>query len=284
MPLKQFHFPTLEAAWEGMNEYLYLQEKEIKSLGGGNYGTEIVLYDAMITVDKTWISPDFNFGSALGYTSKKWSKLINNYVDLRYLELVKNEVREREAKKAKSYNHTMHFDNSHGSGKDCLISLTFQRRISSDIPTVIYHTRASEATKRMIFDFLLIQRLVEYVYGDGVAVEMVAYIPFVFINVESFLIYMGYKGGKDCKALRIKEPGQFQSRILRRWDDFQEKPIEKITFRVHKRAAIQIKRDADGNLLYKPAKDVFAKDLVINFKPRKVKASEVEKLNEGLLL
>lgn len=284
MTFKHFHFPTLEGAWEGINEYLFNQEREIKQLGGGNYGTEMVLYNAMITVDKTWINPKFNFGRALGYTSKKWSKLVNNYVDLKYLELVKGEVRAREAKKAKSYNYTMHFDNSHGSGKDCLISLTFQRKINNDVPTVVYHTRASEATKRMIFDFLLIQRIVEYVYGESQSVEMIAYIPFVFINVEAFLIYMGYKGGPKGKAFRSDEPySKFQERIFRRWDDFQAKPLEEITFRVHKRAAAQIKLDDKGNPL-SGAKDVFARDLKIKFRPTKVTAGDIEKLNEGILL
>lgn len=283
MKFKKFRFPTLEAAWEGINEYMFNEEVEIKSLGGGNYGTEMVLYNALITVDKAWVSPNFNFGRALGYTNKKWSKLVGNYVDMKYLELVKNEVRQREAKKAKSYNHTLHFDNSHGSGKDCLISLTFQRKISSEVPIVIYHTRASEATKRMIFDFLLIQRIVEYVYGPEVSVEVVAYIPFLFINVEAFLIYMGYKGGKEAKPFKRGKYTQFQNRILRRWDNFQETPLEKITFKVHRRAAAQIKLDSHGNPV-SGAKDFFAKDLKLKFQKTKVHEKDIEKLNEGILL
>jgi len=282
--INTLHYPTLLAAWEGINEHLFLNGLQIKEQGGGVYGTEIISYNNIITVNKTWIDPEFDFGKSIGYKNKKWSKLINNYVDFRYLDLVRSEVREREAKRAKSYNYTFHFDNSHGSGKDCLISLTFMRKLGQDEPVVIYNTRASEATKRMIFDFLLIQRIVEYVYGPEKTVELIAFIPFMFINVESFLIYLGYKGGKKWKAIKkMDSPTLFQQRILKRWDEFQEKPLEEIKFRVHKRAAAQIKMDEEGNPLH-PAPSMKAKDLELILKSRKFKDKDIAKLNEGMLL
>ena len=97
---KIFNFPTLEHAWSGLNEYLANNLEDIQAHGGGIYGTEMVLYHSIIKVDKAWVSPDFDFGHILGYTDRKWIKLIRNYVDLNYLDLVKAAVLEREKKKA----------------------------------------------------------------------------------------------------------------------------------------------------------------------------------------
>lgn len=285
MQLKHHKFPTLQAAWEGLNEYLANCEDEIKELGGGTYGTEMVAYNTFITVNKAWVDPNFNFGRVLGYRNKKWSKLINNYVDFNYLDLVKSEVRERERKKAKSYNYTFRFDNSHGSGKDCLISLTFMRKVGNDCPIVIYNTRASEATKRMIFDFLLIQRMVEYVYGEDVNVEVTAFIPFMYINVESYLIYMAWKGRN--KAVRVKKGekvGKFQERLYSKFDEFSTRPLESIKYKVHKRAAAQVQKDENGDPV-SGAPDMFAKDIL--FENKKIKlaaASKIDKLNSGVIL
>ena len=283
-PIKHHYFPTLQAAWEGINEYIVNQEEEIRSMEGGTYGTEMVTYNTFLSIGKTWVDPNFNFGKVLGYKNKKWSKLINNYVNFDYLDLVKSEVRDRESKKAKSYNYTFHFDNSHGSGKDCLISLTFMRKITSESPIVIYNTRASEATKRMIFDFLLIQRIVEYVYGEGVTVEMMAYIPFVFVNVESYIIYMAWKGVK--KAVKVKKgekPTPFQNRCIEKYHEFNTRDAKSIKYRVHRRAAEQVQRDENGNPI-SGAPDYFAKDIKFeNKRIRKVADSKIKKLNEGIL-
>jgi len=284
MVIKQHYFPTLQAAWEGLNEYLANNEAEIRKSGGGTYGTEMVAYNTFVSIGKTWVDPKFNFGRVLGYRNKKWSKLINNYVNFDYLDLIRSEVRDREKKKAKSYNHTYHFDNSHGSGKDCLISLTFMRKVTDDNPTVIYNTRASEATKRMIFDFLLIQRMVEYVYGEGVTVEMVAFIPFMFINVEAFLIYMAWKG-KDAVVVPPKEGySKFQQRLVSKYDEFSTRDLNSIKYKVHKRAAAQVQKDKNGNPI-SGAPDLFAKDLKFDNKRIKLVAvSKIEKLNEGIAI
>lgn len=279
-----FHFSNFQLAWEGMNEFLANNQREITEGGyGGTYGTEIVLYNSLISVDLAKVDKNFDFGRVLGYGPKKWSKLVNNYVDLNYLDLVKSEVLERERKQAKSYNYTVHFDNSHGSGKDCLISLTFQRRVDEDIPKIIFTTRASEATKRMIFDFLLLQRMTEYVYGKKVRVSAELYFPMMYINVESFLVYVGYKGLEVIEPEKNGEYTLYQNRIFKRYEEFTTKPLNEIKYRVHKRAAAQIQKDKHGNPV-SGVKTLLAKDLKLIHKPIAIKAKLLDRLNEGITI
>lgn len=279
------NFPDFELAWEGINEMLANNENYIKGGDyGGVYGTEMVIYNLFVNVEKSTISDTFDFGKALGYKYKKWSKLVGNYVDLNYLDLVKSEIVAREKKKAANYNYTFHFDNSHGSGKDCLISVTFQRRINEADPIMVFHTRASEATKRLIFDFLLLQRIAEYIYGRDVKVKSILYIPFIYINVESFLIYAGYKGLD--KAV-YKEKGQgdytpFQKRIINKYEEFTTRPLSEIKYKVHKRAAAQIQKDQHGEPLSK-APHLYAKDLML-VKPISISIKTQEKLNTGITI
>lgn len=247
---KTFHFPTLQDAWANLNEYLANNQPEIVSYGGGIHSSEMVMYNSIIKVDKAWVNPNFDFGYVLGYTSRKWSKLVSNYVDLNYLDLVRADVRDREKKKVKNYTHAFHFSNKHSSGKDCLISLTFTRSIQNDIPTVIYHTRAMECTKRVIFDFLLIQRIIEYVYGEEASVEVIMYIPYMYISVEGFLLYTNYKPLEECLKIESGKPNPFQRRILEAYDKFMNVDISNIKYKVHARSAKGIQRCKDGKPLH----------------------------------
>lgn len=276
-----FHFANFELAWEGLNEFLANNQYEIKEKGYGNtYGTEMVIYNSLISVDLAKISPNFDFGSVLGYKIKKWTKLVNNYIDLNYLDLVKSEVLERERKKATSYNYTVHFDNSHGSGKDCLIALTFQRRVDEVDPKIIFTTRASELTKRFIFDLLLLQRMAEYIYGPKMGVSAELYMPFMYIHVESFLMYMGYKGKDILVPGDNGEYSLYQQRLLRRWDEFMSKDLKEIKYKVHKRAAAQIQKDKQGNAL-SGVPPMYAKELKL-YQYDRTNPRSIEKLNRGL--
>lgn len=280
--INQLQFPTLEAAWEGINEYLVNNQKQLEKKGGGTYGTELVSYDNFISVFKSQIRPDFDFGHALGYKYKKWSKLINNYVDLNYLDLVKSEVLAREKKKSKHYNFTFHFTNSHGSGKDCLISLSFCRRKGSTEPLVIYTTRASEATSRLIFDFLLIQRMVEYVYGVGVNAEVLCYIPFIFINVERFTMYMAYKGKDVVRPDKDGKYTQYQQRCLNIYEKFLTTNLDLIKYKVHKRSAAQVQLGPNGKPLAN-APALLAKNLTLPFN-KKYRDADIAKLNASITI
>lgn len=279
---KSFEFPTLQHAWAGLNEYLANNQPEIESLGGGIYGTEMCLYNVLVSASKAWIDPKFDFGHVLGYTNKKWTKLVNNYVDFDYLDLVKAEVLDRERRKSRNYTHTMHFSNTHGSGKDCLISLTFCRSINSDIPVVVYHTRATECTKRMIFDFLLIQKIVEYVYGVDKTVEVKMFIPFMFIAVEGFLLFHNYKPLEESLHCwhTPSTANQFQGRIYKAYHKFMDIDLEKIRYKVHKRSAMGIQRNADGSPAHN-RKGLFAKDMPLMHKPQLRKVKDIDKLNQS---
>lgn len=280
-PINKFEFANFDEAWQGLNEYLANKGPRIIKRGGGVYSSEMVSYDNFIYVWTNKLSPDFNFGKALGYRNKKWSKLINNYVNMNYLDLVKSEVVAREGRRAKHYNFTFHFDNSHSSGKDCLISLTFCRRKGKEHPMVIYNTRASEVTSRLVFDFLLIQRICEYVYGADVNCEVLCIIPFMFINIERFLIYMGHRGRDVAVKVGKKGPNDYQKKLLNKFDDFLNKPIELIKYRVHKRSALQVKRNPDGTPQAN-VKDLFAKELTFPYN-KKFRLKDIEKLNKSLI-
>jgi hypothetical protein len=284
LKINQLEFPTLEKAWEGINEFLVNREMKVREMGGGNYGTELVCYDNYIHIFKPFISDTFDFGKALGYRYKKWSKLINNYVDMNYLDIVKTEVLQREGKKSSHYNYTFHFSNKHGSGKDCLISLSFCRRKGQKSPYVIWTTRASEVTSRLLFDFLLIQRILEYVFGKEKAqtCEVVCQIPFCYVNIERYLIYMAYKGRNESiyrtkpdgtrSNKPLTEPTPFQDKCLRKYDEFLTKDIDLIKYKVHKRSAVQVK----GTLDHIP--NLYAKDLTFPFKKTK-NDKDIAKLN-----
>lgn len=274
--LTRLKFADLTAAWHGVNDYMGNCEKEIRKKGGTISGSELASYNNMIMVERCKLDPYFNFGKILGYQSKKWSKLLNNYCNYNYLDLIRNEIVERERKRSSSYNYTYHFDNVHGSGKDCLISLTFSRRRNHPRPIVYFYTRASEVTKRLAFDFLLIQRMTEYIYGKKAEVELICHIPFMFINMECYLMYVSSMGG--VKYLR-KENGKYthyQEKLIKKYEFFLETDLEKIKYKVHTRAARQVKNwNGEGEFI----PDLFAKQLKLT-ETIKRKETHINKLNK----
>lgn len=158
-------FNTSQEAWEGINKYLFVKEQKLHTSGKGFSGNVIEAYNCLLFIRKAWIDPEFDFNYLFGYKIQKWRSLINNYLNQNYLDLIAHDIRLREKKNQSTYNVTIHFDNSHAGGKDCLISLTFQRRKDLDVPVLLFNLRASEVTKRLLWDLLLAQRMGEYVYG-----------------------------------------------------------------------------------------------------------------------
>lgn len=244
MRLNVFEFPDLQKAWEGLQEVIVNNEESVRGPWGGYlYSTMLSLYDTILLVDDCRIDPKFNFGKILGYTDKKWSKLINNYVNRDYLDLVKSEIQMKEKKRGAHYVHTYHFDNKYGSGKDCLISLTIERRKTEDVPVLTYHTRASEITKRLIFDFLLIQRIAEYIYGKDQRCKVVCHLAFCFVNLECFMMYVSWKGLGILKKQKTpdgKRYSPFQKKCIDKYNHFLNADLEKIKYKVHQRAAAQV--------------------------------------------
>lgn len=233
--MHSFTCGTSQEAWEEINEYLFRKELKLTKLGEGRNGNAIVAYDVQMNIRKALVDPEFDFTKIFSYTQTKWSSLVKNYVDLNQLDLVKADVLVREKKKQQQYNVAFRFINLHNNGKDCLISATFTRRINSDIPTIVFHTRATEATKRLLWDFLLIERMGEYVYGDDAVFSITFIAPLVFITSESFVMYHSHR---DLRKLveGKKALGIFQQRTLELINKFMTIKPEELTYRVHRRS------------------------------------------------
>jgi hypothetical protein len=263
MKLNTMQFGNLQEAWEGINEFLLVEEDKIQRDGGGVYGSEMISYNNFITVNNPWVDPEFDFGKVLGYTDKKWSSLVANYVDFHYLEMIRAEISMRRNRGAKSYNYAYHFKNKHGSGKDCLISLNFTKRTYSYYPIVTFYTRVSEVTKRLLFDFLLVQRMIEYVYGPNPEVRVEFFTSSFYITPEAVSMYNNHRPLKKILRPFIKENklGKFQTKVLEVLEKYQTIDPEKITFRSHRRSAQQLQRDEHGEPI-SGRKSIKVKDFV----------------------
>jgi hypothetical protein len=253
-------FNTLQEGWEGINEFLATFERQILANNGSLYGTEIMVHDLYMKMLNPHIDPYLNLGKVLGYNIRKWTSLVNNYVDMHYLELCKNEIQLREAKKARSYTYSLHFSNSHGSGKDCLVSLVFSRRSNVDVPVVTFNIRISEVTKRLIFDFLLVKRICDYIYGEDSKYEVRLFAPSAYITAESFCMYNNHKSIKKIMKPYRDNPAKFQKKILETYDYFTTVDPKTVTFKVNQRAVLQFQRGEDG-LPKSGVEDLFVKDL-----------------------
>jgi hypothetical protein len=261
MHITNLNFGSLQEAWEGINEYMAQEEKLITKRGGGVYGPELISYNNLVKATRAWVDPEFDFGKIFGYTNKKWSSLVNNYVEFNYLEMIRAEINLRRNRSARSYNFAYHFANHHGSGKDCLLALNFMKRLNVDHPIVLFTVRTSEVTRRLIFDFLLVQRIVEYVYGHN-DVEIQIYLPSMFIHAESFIMYNNHKSIKKLMKPYMGDLQLYQKRIISKLDEFMNIDVTTIKYKVHLRAAKQLQKDKDGQSI-SGRQSLKAKDLVL---------------------
>ncbi len=232
-----------QEAWEFLNEYILLNEKQLKAHGAGREGNSSISYDNLIFIKKAWVDPNFDFGKVFGYKMQKWTHLVNNYVDLNYLDIIKTEILDNERKKKRTYNTAFQFSNYHGSGKGCLLSITFSRRINSDIPILVFSTRATEVTRRLLIDLLLIQRIGEYIYGIKQAFSIQFYCPMAYIQCESFLHYVDryYKN----QLWKITEP--FQELVMSTYQRFKTCNPKSIRYTSHQRIAKHIQMKGVGH-------------------------------------
>lgn len=257
------YYPDLLNAWKGVNEFLLVDERVMVENGWSPSGSQMTSFNNHIFIETLEFDQDFDFGKKLGYSMQKWTGLVGNYVNFDYLDMIKNEIQLREAKNAKSYNHTYHFTNTHGSGKDCLISLTFTRRPYDKIPTAVFHIRTSEVTKRLPFDFLLVKRICQFIYGEDANLHCELIAPSFYITAESVVMYDTIKPIKKLLRKANKkygELGKFQTRVKTFYDKFTTTPLEEITFKVNQRSAAQIQKDENGEPL-SGVKSMKAKEL-----------------------
>jgi len=228
---------TTQEAWEWLNEFLATGEERIKKNGGVRSGAQIISYDHFMEINKAWVDPEFDFGFMFGYKPQKWSILKSNYVDMNMVDLVKSEVLEREVKKTANYNLAFKFSNTHGSGHGCLISCVFQRRHTHDNPVVIINIRSSEVTKRLLMDFLLVQRITEYIYGDNISASIKLFSGNVYLSAENFVMYHNHK---PLESFMNSDHSIMEKRVLDVLHKFQQPEAMNIKYKVHLRAVKRI--------------------------------------------
>jgi hypothetical protein len=259
--VKTLEYATSQEAWEGINEYFLNNSKEIIKRGGGRYGPQLISYDMFIKVRKAYVDPDFDFGNLFGYRKQKWSSLINNYINFNFLDLLKSEIQTKEKKRTPSYNVSMQFDNSHGSGKNCLLSLTVSKRVTSDHPILSFNLRSSEITKRLLWDLLLVQRIAEYIFGENEYVSINLFCGNMYQNTESFIMMDNYIKLEDMiKVKKGKELDPWQNRTINTLKEFQEVDHKTVKYKVHLRSVNQLQGLKGDRPLY--AKDCYLGDKI----------------------
>lgn len=191
--LHSLEFATSQEAWEKLNEAFLRLDPVLFDKGATANSGVAVAYNVFIKIRKAWVDPDFDYGRCFNYKETKWTSLLNNYIDFNKLDLLRSKLRILKNKYNQNYNVTYMFNNHHNNGKQCLIAATFSKRFQEDIPVITMVIRASEITKRLIFDFLLIQRMAEYVYGPDQSVQINLFATQMYGNVETLLMYSAYK-------------------------------------------------------------------------------------------
>jgi len=246
--IKVLEFATSQEAWLDLNKYFLNNSKEIIKRGGGRYGPQLISHDLFIKIRKAWVDPEMDFGNLFGYRRQKWSSLVNNYVNLDFLDILKSEVLTKEKKRTPSYNLSMQFDNSHGSGKNCLLSLTVSKRVSYDHVIMTFNLRSSEITKRLLWDLLLVQRIAEYIFGDKEHISINLFCGNMYQNTESFIMMdnyvkikkmlkpIGYKPGDDDKPVY----DQWQKRTIDTLKEFKNVDHKTVKYKVHLRSVNQL--------------------------------------------
>lgn len=234
---------TSQEAWEWINETLASREDWVKKKGGVRSGPQMISYDHFMEINQAWVDPEFDFGYMFGYKIQKWSKLLSNYIDFNMLDIAKSRVLEREAKKSNAYTIEFLFSNFHASGHGCLISLIFQRRLNQDNPIIIINIRSSEVTKRLLMDFLLVQRIAEYIYGVGKSVSLKLFCGNMYLSAEAFTMYDNHKSIRHLLKDNITGMAE---RVIKILDKFSGPEGLKITFKVHRRSVRQLHKDENG--------------------------------------
>lgn len=250
-------FATSQEAWEKLNEAFLRLDPSLFEKGAVANSGVAVSYNVFVKIRKAYVDPDFDFGRHFNYTETKWTTLLNNYVDFNQLDLVKSQVKLKKASYNQNYNVSYVFNNSHNNGKQCLLAAIFSKRFQEDVPVITMVVRASEITKRLIFDFLLIQRISEYVYGKDQTVQINLFATQMFGNVETLLMYGAHKKLKKVLKGTDKE-NPWIKKLLEVNDKFingTEKDFS--TYKVFLRAFKVLRPDLYE---YKP---LLAKNLVI---------------------
>lgn len=209
--------------WEKINESFLIADENLNFVCKGR---AIYLYDYVVGIKKPKLNPYFDFGRHFNYTISKWKSLVANYISIEELSNLAKEIQEEENKNSRGYALALQFQNKHGHGKNCLLSMVFSRRPGKTKPNICIFLRASEITKRLICDLLLFQRIGEYVYKDT---KFTLTIHFNQMFNDDTVLLM-YHAHKSVLELDIKKDLKDRLKYL-----LNCKP-EDIKYKVHKRA------------------------------------------------
>lgn len=255
--IHSLEFATSMEAWEGINEAFLRLDPVLFDQGGTANSGVSVSYNIFIRIKRAWMDPDFDFGKYFNYTESKWTVLLNNYIDFNKLDLLRSRVRCMKQRYNQNYNLPYVFHNTHDNGKQCLLTATFSKRFQQDTPVITMHLRASEVTKRLAFDLLLIQRMAEYVYGPNQPVQINIFACQMYGNVETLLMYNTYKPIKKVMKGVDKENPWYQ-RVMEIFKKFKTAPEKEFSkFKVFFRSYKVVRRDEY------PYKPLLAKNLII---------------------
>lgn len=255
--IHKLEFSTSQEAWEKINEaFIKLSPVLFKHGGTANSGLA-VSYNVFINIHKAWMDPEFNYGRLFNYKDAKWTSLLNNYIDFNKLDLLRSRIRVFKNKYNQNYNISYIFNNKHDNGKQCLLAATFSKRFQDDIPVVTLILRASEITKRLAFDFLLVQRMAEYIYGKEQSIQMNLFCTQMYANVETLIMYDTYH---SIRKLTKGLENPWIKVVKDKLKDFKTAPPEKYSsFKVFFRSYKVLRPD----LYEKTYKDMYAKELVL---------------------
>lgn len=223
-----FQDPLL--AWEYFNEVFLKGEEDLPFVFQKN---ATYLYDVVFGIINPKLPDNIDFGKLFNYSMAKWRLLVSNYLNEFIINKTKEEVVNLHRKKSSIYNYPMSFTNNHGHGKKCLLSVVFSRRCGENNPTISVYLRASEITKRLIYDFLLIQRIGEYVYGNN-NFRMVFHINQMFNDNKVLLMYNAHK---DIIGILKNKKDRRSKELLKDLNTLLEKPIKDIKYKIHRRVA-----------------------------------------------
>ena len=257
--IHSLEFATSQEAWEKLNEYFLQMNPIIFNKGALANSGLAVCYNIFIRIRKAWVDPEFDYGRHFNYTSSKWSVLLNNYIDFNKLDLMRSRIRTLKNSYNQNYNVTYIFNNKHDNGKQCLIAATFSKRFQEDIPVITMVLRASEITKRLMFDFLLVQRMAEYVYGPNQSVQLNLFATQMYGNTETLIMYDAHK---SIPKVIKKYDNPWVDNVKKVYKKFKEGTEKDFySFKVYFRSFKVIRPDL---YQYKP---LLAKNLVIEDDP-----------------
>lgn len=257
--IHSLEFATSQEAWEKLNEAFLRIDPVIFDKGATANSGVAVAYNVFIKIRKAWVDPDFDYGRCFNYKEAKWTSLLNNYIDFNKLDLLRSKLRVLKKSYNQNYNVSYTFNNHHDNGKQCLLAATFSKRFNEDVPVITMVMRASEITKRLIFDLLLVQRMAEYVYGPEQTVQLNIFATQMYGNVETLLMYNTHRPIK--KILKgIDNP--WTRRVWEVWEKFQNGTEKQFSsFKVFFRSFKVLRPD----LYASTYKSMYAKELLLEY-------------------